>query len=230
MHSPFRTPVGLSFPVRNIFCVGRNYREHAKELGNEVPSEPVIFTKPTSALCLGNEPIVLPPHSSDVHYELEIVVAIGRRVKNESATEVLSALQAVAVGIDVTARDLQNQLKQKKLPWTLAKGLDTFAALSPFIEVEKPSEKDWGILTFELAIDGQNRQSGKTSEMIFSIPTLVSYLSHRFTLDRGDIIYTGTPSGVGPLKPGNRLKTTWNAFGTSLTWETRVTTDKTQQN
>jgi 2-keto-4-pentenoate hydratase/2-oxohepta-3-ene-1,7-dioic acid hydratase in catechol pathway len=218
-------PEGMSSPVRNIFCIGRNYVEHAKELKNEVPSEPVVFLKPTSSLAISQMPIVIPSISNNVHHELELVIAIGRTVKKESGTQSLSAIDAIALGIDVTARDLQDQLKEKKLPWTIAKGLDTFAALSPFLKIDSPQTRDWSTVELELFINGELKQKGKTDQMIFDIATIISFLSHRFTLEAGDIIYTGTPAGVGKLASGDILESNLLAFGKKINWKIAVTAE-----
>jgi 2-keto-4-pentenoate hydratase/2-oxohepta-3-ene-1,7-dioic acid hydratase in catechol pathway len=217
-----RIPPGLDYPVRNIFCIGRNYADHAAELKNDIPSEPVVFLKPTSSMALGDEPIIIPEYSKNVHHEVEIVLAIKRRVKNESPAEVLSAIDAIAIGIDVTARDLQDQLKEKKLPWTIAKGLDTFAALSKFDKIKSPEKLDWSNIEIELLIDDVLKQKGKSDLMLFPIATLISFLSQRFTLDQGDLIYTGTPAGVGPLKQGNQLTARMKGVGSTIEWMTKV--------
>ncbi len=196
---------GLSFPVRNLFCIGRNYAEHARELKNEIPSQPVVFTKPTGALTSGGEPIRLPSITENVHHEVEVVVAMGAKLSGGSLTpdECLRAIAGIAVGIDVTARDLQDVAKKKGLPWTLAKGLASFAPVSDFLPAREMGALDQ--LKLELQINGETRQSGVTSDMLFPIPALVAYLAEHFGLDQGDLIFTGTPSGVGPLKAGDEL-------------------------
>jgi 2-keto-4-pentenoate hydratase/2-oxohepta-3-ene-1,7-dioic acid hydratase in catechol pathway len=190
---------GLDLPAGNIFCIGRNYVEHAKELGNAVPSSPLVFLKPTSALCGSGSTIELPAESQNVHHELEVVVAIGQAAKNIAPEQALSVVAGFAVGIDVTARDLQDQAKAKGNPWTLAKGLPTFAPVSAFVPATLPLE-------FSLTINGERRQTGSTADMVFSIPTLIAYLSRVFTLGPGDLIFTGTPSGVGPLHDGDQIE------------------------
>ena len=195
---------GLGLTPRNVFCIGRNYAEHAKELGNAIPTEPVVFLKPTSALCGEETEIRLPAGSTRVDHEVEVVIAIGRGGWQIPESAALAHVAGYAIGIDVTWRDQQDKAKQKGLPWTVAKGLDTFAPLSQFVrasEVGNPLD-----LPFSLKIDGTLRQEGRTSGMLFSIPQLIAYLSTLFTLAPGDLIFTGTPSGVGPLQSGNRLE------------------------
>ncbi len=196
---------GTNLKLQNIFCIGRNYSEHAKELNNPVPTTPVVFTKPTSAVCYDGENIILPTQSSSVHHEVEIVVVIGKSGKNISETEAHKHISHVGIGLDLTARDLQDIAKAKSLPWSVCKGFDTFAGLSNFVAFDGKVET-LGNIDFELKINGEVRQSGNTNGMIFSIPYIVSYLSSIFTLSPGDIIYTGTPAGVGQLKAGDKLE------------------------
>jgi 2-keto-4-pentenoate hydratase/2-oxohepta-3-ene-1,7-dioic acid hydratase in catechol pathway len=200
---PDSTIRSLSLPIRTLFCIGRNYTEHAKELGNPVPVEPVVFLKPVSAVCFSGRSIVIPAQSNDVHHEVEIVVALSSGGKDIPESRALECVAGYGIGIDVTARDVQEKAKQKGLPWSVAKGFDTFAALSDFVpksEISDPSR-----LSFELEINGAVRQKGRCVDMIFSIPAVISYLSSVFTLGRGDLIYTGTPAGVGRLRGGDAL-------------------------
>lgn len=196
---------GTNLKLQNIFCIGRNYSEHAKELNNPVPTTPVVFIKPTSSICYDGENIILPKQSSNVHHELEIVVVIGKSGKNISESEAHKYISHIGVGLDLTARDLQDKAKEKSLPWTISKGFDTFSAVSSFAAFDGKVETLSNI-DFELKINDEIRQSGNTSGMIFSIPYIVSYLSNIFTLSPGDIIYTGTPAGVGPLKAGDKIE------------------------
>jgi len=195
---------GTNLKLQNIFCIGRNYSEHAKELNNPVPTTPVVFTKPTSAVCYDGENIILPTQSNSVHHEVEVVVVIGKSGKNINESEAHKYISHVGVGLDLTARDLQDVAKAKSLPWSVCKGFDTFAALSNFVVFDGKVET-LNNIDFELKINDEIRQTGNTSEMIFSIPYIVSYLSTVFTLSPGDIIYTGTPAGVGQLKAGDKL-------------------------
>lgn len=198
---------GTNLNVENIFCIGRNYVEHAKELNNPVPASPVVFLKPTSSVCYNGENIILPLQSNSVHHEVEIVVVVGKSGKNISEDEAHTYISHMGIGLDLTARDLQEKAKEKGLPWSIAKGFDTFAALSEF-KAFTGSASDLKNIEFDLKINNEIRQKGHTKDMIFSIPTLVSYLSTIFTLNPGDIIFTGTPSGVGPLLEGDKLVAT----------------------
>ncbi|MBL7714828.1 MAG: fumarylacetoacetate hydrolase family protein [Bdellovibrionales bacterium] len=184
--------------AKNIYCIGRNYAEHAKELGNEVPQAPVVFLKPTHALALEPKTIALPSISKDVHHEVELVLILGPRKSNQPQ------VQSFAVGIDLTARDLQSEAKKKGLPWVLAKGLKGFAPIGRII----PAAPGENFQNFEVGIevDGQTRQKGSTRDLIFSIPTLLAYLDEHFGLDEGDLIFTGTPPGVSALKSGQKIR------------------------
>jgi 2-keto-4-pentenoate hydratase/2-oxohepta-3-ene-1,7-dioic acid hydratase in catechol pathway len=178
-----------------IVCVGRNYVEHAKELGNEVPKEPLIFLKPPSSVIWEAEAIVLPELSQRVEYEGEIGVVVGRTLKRVSEDEAARGIRGVMAVNDVTARDLQKTDGQ----WTRAKGFDTFLPLG-----EESSElPDLDSLTVVTRVNGVERQRGKSSEMVFSIPSLLAYISRIMTLEPGDLVATGTPSGVGPLVSGD---------------------------
>jgi 2-keto-4-pentenoate hydratase/2-oxohepta-3-ene-1,7-dioic acid hydratase in catechol pathway len=178
-----------------IVCVGRNYRAHAAELGNEVPSEPLLFLKPPSSVIADGEAIVLPPVSKRVEFEGEIGIIVGARLKDASEPEARAALAAVLALNDVTARDLQRSDGQ----WTRAKGFDTFCPLGE--PIDPPA--DLQTLTVTTRVNGTVRQSGRASDMVFSIPFLLCYISSVMTLEPGDCVATGTPSGVGPLEPGD---------------------------
>jgi 2-keto-4-pentenoate hydratase/2-oxohepta-3-ene-1,7-dioic acid hydratase in catechol pathway len=178
-----------------IVCVGRNYREHAKELGNEVPKEPLIFLKPPSSVVWGGEAIVLPKASTKVEFEGEIGVLIAKTLTRVSEAEAERGIRAIVAVNDVTARDLQKTDSQ----WTRAKGFDTFCPLGE----ESSKLPDLGSLSVVTRVNGVERQRGKSSEMVFSIPSLLAYISHIMTLETGDLVATGTPSGVGPLVPGD---------------------------
>jgi 2-keto-4-pentenoate hydratase/2-oxohepta-3-ene-1,7-dioic acid hydratase in catechol pathway len=195
---------GTNLKFQNIFCIGRNYSEHAKELNNPIPTSPVVFIKPTSSVCFSGDNLVIPTQSNRVDHEVEIVVVIGKAGKNITELEAHTYISHIGIGLDFTARDLQDKAKEKALPWSIAKGFDTFAAVGQFIKFNGNPEILKNI-NFSLEVNGEKKQSGKTSDMIFSIPNLVSYLSTIFTLSPGDIIFTGTPSGVGPLKEGDKI-------------------------
>jgi 2-keto-4-pentenoate hydratase/2-oxohepta-3-ene-1,7-dioic acid hydratase in catechol pathway len=178
-----------------IVCVGRNYREHAKELGNEVPKEPLIFLKPPSSVVWNSEAILLPGASSRVEYEGEIGVVIGKAMTRVSESDAARGIRGIVAVNDVTARDLQKSDSQ----WTRAKGFDTFCPLGE----ESSKLPDLGSLSVVTRVNGVERQRGNSSEMVFSIPSLLAYISRIMTLEPGDLVATGTPSGVGPLVPGD---------------------------
>ena len=186
-----------------ILCVGRNYSEHAKELGNAVPENPVIFSKPDTALLKNGEPFYIPNFSNDVHHEIELVIKInkvGKKIQEKFARNYFSE---IGLGIDFTARDKQNELKTKGLPWELAKAFDGSAPIGNFINIESIDLKN---IDFSLQKNGQEVQQGNTSQMIFSFEQIVSFVSQYFTLKVGDLIYTGTPAGVGKVNIGDHLE------------------------
>lgn len=187
-----------------IFCVGRNYVEHIQELNNEKPDDPVIFTKPDTALLRDNAPFYYPDFSTDVHHEVELVMRICKEGKNIEEKFATKYYDAIGIGIDFTARDLQQKAKTKGLPWDIAKGFNGSAPISnKFIPVSEFS--DVKNINFSLRIDGVVRQEGNTSLLLFSFNYIIAYLSRFFTLRTGDLIFTGTPKGVGPVKVGNVL-------------------------
>ncbi len=186
-----------------IICVGRNYAEHIKELNNEQPDDPVIFMKPETAIPLKNEPFFYPDFSTDVHYEVEILVKINRVGKNIDEKFAHKYYDEIGVGVDFTARDVQSKLKAKGLPWELAKGFNGSAPVSGF--VPKTDFADLQNLNFRLDVNGETRQQGNTSLMLFKIDYLISFVSRYFLLQQGDILFTGTPKGVGPVQVGDRL-------------------------
>jgi 2-keto-4-pentenoate hydratase/2-oxohepta-3-ene-1,7-dioic acid hydratase in catechol pathway len=184
-------------PVRpgKIVCVGRNYRDHAKELGNDVPTSPLLFLKPPSSVIAEGEAIVLPPASKQVEWEGEIGIVIGRRLRKANADEARGAIQAVVALNDVTARDLQKAEPQ----WTRAKGFDTFCPMG----TPAPAPGDLAALSVVTRVNGEERQRGRASDMVFSVPDLLAYISQVMTLEPGDLVATGTPAGVGKLSPGD---------------------------
>ena len=187
-----------------IFAVGRNYVEHIKELNNERPTEPVIFTKPDTAIVKNNAPFYYPDFSKDVHHEVELVLRICKEGKNIEEKFASKYYDAIGVGIDFTARDLQQKLKEKGLPWDIAKGFNGSAPISDkFIPVSE--FKDIRNINFKLEVDGQLKQEGNTSLLLFSFDYIIAYLSKFFTLRTGDLIFTGTPKGVSPVAIGNKL-------------------------
>jgi 2-keto-4-pentenoate hydratase/2-oxohepta-3-ene-1,7-dioic acid hydratase in catechol pathway len=190
----------LSF--MRIFAIGRNYAAHISELNNERPEEPVIFTKPDTALLRNNAPFYYPDFTKEIHHEIEIVLKISREGKHIQEKFARKYYSTIALGIDFTARDLQSKAKEKGLPWALAKGFDGSAPVSDFQEI---GSRNLGDLNFRLEVNGDERQKGNTSLMLFSFDYIISYLSQFFTLKTGDMIFTGTPSGVGPIRQGDRL-------------------------
>jgi 2-keto-4-pentenoate hydratase/2-oxohepta-3-ene-1,7-dioic acid hydratase in catechol pathway len=187
-----------------IFAIGRNYVEHIEELKNEKPSDPVIFTKPDTAILRNNSPFYYPDFSTDVHHEVELVLRICKEGKNIEEKFAHKYYDSIGIGIDFTARDLQQKLKEKGLPWDIAKGFNGSAPISDkFIPVTE--FKDVKNISFSLKIDGENKQRGNTSLMLFGFDYIILYLSRFFTLKTGDLIFTGTPKGVSPVKVGNVL-------------------------
>ncbi len=186
-----------------IICIGRNYAEHAKELNNAVPTEPVFFMKPDSALLLKNKPFFIPGFSKEIHHEIEVVVRIhrlGRYIEERFAHRYYNE---IGLGIDFTARDIQRKCKEKGMPWEIAKAFDQSAVLSDFIPKEKLPNIN--AINFELEKNGVTVQRGNTSDMLFSIDQIIAYISTFITLKIGDLIYTGTPSGVGQIQMNDRL-------------------------
>jgi len=197
---PNNTPV----KVANIFCVGRNYAAHAAEMNSAILETPMIFLKPTSAISTEEKPIVLPTFSNDVHYETELVILIGKSGNNISQEDAWNHIAGYGIGLDLTARDIQTQAKTKGHPWTLAKGFKGAACVSQFIahsELQHPEN-----CLFTLQQNGEIKQRGDTNLMLFNIPNLIHYISNVFGLTEGDLIFTGTPEGVGKLNSGDKLK------------------------
>lgn len=187
-----------------IICIGRNYADHAKELNNPVPSEPVFFLKPDSALLTSNKPFFYPDFSSDVHYETEIILQINRLGKNIEEKFAHKYYSKVGLGIDFTARDLQKECKEKGLPWEKAKAFDGSAAVGEFVDLaELPNRQN---INFHLLLNGHQTQMGNTSDLLFSFDKIISYISGFMTLKIGDLIFTGTPAGVGPVKIDDHLE------------------------
>lgn len=185
-----------------IIAIGRNYVDHIKELNNEIPDSPVIFTKPETAILKGNADFYLPDFSEDIHHELEIIVKISKIGKNIEEKFAHKYYDEVGLGIDFTARDVQSTLKAGGLPWDLAKGFDGSAPISAFYD---KSAFDLKSTNFRLEVNGEVRQSGNTSLMMYSIDQIIAYVSKYFTLKVGDIIFTGTPKGVAKVAAEDRL-------------------------
>ncbi|XP_061605394.1 acylpyruvase FAHD1, mitochondrial [Phyllopteryx taeniolatus] len=189
---------------RKIICVGRNYAEHAKELKNAVPAEPLLFLKPPSAYVREGSPILAPAYTGELQHEVELGVVIGKGGAAIPRSAAMEHVAGYALCLDMTARDVQDECKAKGLPWTLAKAFDTSCPVSDFIPKERVPEP--GDLELWLTVNGQLRQRGRTSQMIFSVPHLISYISHVITLEEGDLILTGTPDGVSAVREGDELQ------------------------
>jgi len=186
-----------------IICIGRNYSEHAKELNNPLPENPVFFMKPDTALLLNNKPFYYPEFSKDIHYVVELVIKISKNGKYITDKFAPNYYNEIALGIDFTARDLQQNCKKKGLPWEIAKGFNHAAPLSNFFSMDKLNDKK--DIDFSLKLNDKIVQSGNSRDMIFTFNQIIIYVSQFITLKMGDIIYTGTPAGVGPVKIGDRL-------------------------
>lgn len=186
-----------------IICIGRNYVEHAKELKNPLPQNPIFFLKPETSLLIKNRPFYYPEFSEDIHYETELVIKIGKNGKHIQEKFAHTYYDEVALGIDFTARDIQQNCKTKGLPWEIAKGFDNSAPISKFVSLEGlPAIDNMG---FSLESNGKTVQDGNSKNMIFPVNYIISYVSKFISLKMGDIIFTGTPEGVGPVKIGDRL-------------------------
>ena len=185
-----------------IICIGRNYTEHIKELENEKPENPVIFLKPDSAILLKNNPFIIPPFSNDIHYEVEVLVKINRIGKHIEKKFAHKYYDEIGLGIDFTARDLQSKLKKKGLPWEKAKAFDGSAVISNFV---KKDRFDLNKIKFQLYKNNELVQDGNTAHMLWKIDEIISYVSQFFTLKIGDVLFTGTPAGVGKVKPNDSL-------------------------
>ncbi|MCC6185959.1 MAG: fumarylacetoacetate hydrolase family protein [Chitinophagaceae bacterium] len=186
-----------------IICIGRNYSEHAKELNNAVPTEPIIFLKPKTALLADGKPLYYPEYTNDLQYECELVVRMCKNGKYIQEKFAHTYYNAMTLGIDFTARDIQQKQKEKGLPWEIAKAFDHSAAVGSFLPITKETKIQ--NLNFDLKINGETKQVGNTSDMLFSIDKIIAYTSQFFTLNIGDLIFTGTPSGVGSLSVTDQL-------------------------
>ncbi|MDH3989054.1 MAG: fumarylacetoacetate hydrolase family protein [Gammaproteobacteria bacterium] len=192
------------FPVRRIYCIGRNYEKHVAEMGYDVKrSKPFYFAKPADAIVLSGATVDYPPLTEDLHHEIELVVAIGKRGSNVSVDEALDYVFGYAVGIDLTRRDLQRAAKEKARPWETAKGFDQSAPISAIHRAEDIGHPSSGRIW--LAVNGQIRQDAGLNELIWNVSESIAELSTLFELAPGDLLYTGTPAGVGPLNPGDEV-------------------------
>jgi 2-keto-4-pentenoate hydratase/2-oxohepta-3-ene-1,7-dioic acid hydratase in catechol pathway len=186
-----------------IICIGRNYAAHIEELKNEKPGQPVVFLKPDTALLKGGAPFFYPDFSTNIHHEIELVLKISKEGKYIQPQFAHRYFEEIGLGIDFTARDLQDQCKAKGLPWEIAKAFNGSAPIGEFKPVAELG--DLKNLDFHLEINGEVRQKGNTGLMLFDFATIIAYVSQFFTLKKGDLIYTGTPAGVGPVQPGDQL-------------------------
>ena len=195
---------GRKASTGKVFCLGRNYATHAREMKSEIPPEPVVFLKPPTSLVLAEGRVHLPPGVGEVHHEVEMVAILGHGGKDIPLEQAPAFIAGYGVGLDMTLRDVQAEAKRKGLPWSIAKGFDTSAPVSEFSpahEVAEPYNLD-----LTLHVNGALRQHGNTSEMLFRLDTIIAYLSRFFTLEEGDLIFTGTPEGVGPVERGDVLQ------------------------
>ena len=186
-----------------IICIGRNYVDHAKEMNSPVPKEPLVFMKPASALLVNNKPLYYPEFTKNLHYELEVVLKICKNGKHVQPEFAHKYYNEIALGIDFTARDLQDRCKEKGHPWEIAKGFDGSAVISSFVPIEKVNKE---AIEFQLKKNGKIVQEGNTKDLIFSFDYLITYVSKYFKLQMGDYLYTGTPAGVGPVQIGDKLE------------------------
>lgn len=202
---------GIGVPVGKILCLGRNYPEHAREMHSAVPSTPIVFLKPSTAIIPSGADVILPPFARVLHHEVELVVVIGKGGKHIPRAGAFDHVSGYATGLDMTLRDVQTEAKKNGLPWSVAKGFDTSAPLStiaPRREVPDPH-----VLDIRLSVNGVDRQHSNTGQMIFPIDALISYISDIFTLEEGDLIFTGTPEGVGPVVPGDVIEAEIESVG-----------------
>ena len=198
---------GLARPGK-IICVGRNYRDHAEEMDNPVPERPLLFQKPVSAVIAPGEPIRLPAASDEVEHEAEIGVVVGRRLRRAGEEEARAAVAGVTCLNDVTARDLQRTDDQ----WARAKGFDTFCPVGPRLHALRDPDA-WRELEVRCRVNGEERQHGRAADMAFGVPAVLSHVSRAITLEPGDLVATGTPAGVGPLRPGDRVEVEVSGVG-----------------
>ena len=195
----------LDFPVSKVVCVGSNYARHIKEMGSATPTEPVIFIKPETAICDLHQPLSIPQEFGSVHHEIELAVLIGSTLKQATEEHVAKAIAGYGIALDLTLRDVQSGLKKAGQPWEKAKGFDNSCPLSGFIAASEfagdPQNSE-----LKLLVNGEVRQHGSTADMITQILPLIAYMSRYFTLRAGDVVITGTPEGVGPMAPGDKLE------------------------
>ncbi len=197
------TPAGISCPVGKIVCLGRNYLDHIRELGNKVPDRAVLFCKPATSILPDGGEVIIPDYSQNCHHELELALLIGKQGKRIPEADALSYIAGYGVAIDLTLRDVQDELKEKGLPWEIAKGFDTSCPLSDFVAAEQVTDPN--NLQLTMKVNGEIRQQGTTAQMMRSVEEIISEISKYFTLQQGDIILTGTPAGVSKIVSGDLL-------------------------
>lgn len=201
----FRFKNGTEMQAGTFFCIGKNYAEHAREMGGEVPSDPVVFLKPPAAYLSPGLDLHLPEYSNNIHHEVELVIVIGKDIDSISKADDLNCVAGFGVGVDVTLRDLQSKAKEKGLPWDVAKGFKGSAPISEIVSFDE-FKGDMNNLELKLSVNSELRQSGSTSQMERTVETLIEYLSYVFTLRKGDCIFTGTPKGVGRIIAGDIIE------------------------
>jgi 5-carboxymethyl-2-hydroxymuconate isomerase len=199
------------FTIGKIVCLARNYAEHAKELGNETPTAPVLFMKPASSVIGDGKATRIPAYSQECHYEVELAVLIGKQCRSVTIEKAAENVAGYGVAIDMTLRDVQNQLKAKGLPWDIAKGYDTSCPLSDFVPVAAVADPH--ALNLRLSVNGELRQDGSSCDMINRIPQIIAHISSIFTLEPGDVILTGTPAGVGQVRAGDVMTAEIESIG-----------------
>jgi 2-keto-4-pentenoate hydratase/2-oxohepta-3-ene-1,7-dioic acid hydratase in catechol pathway len=196
----------IELPLGKVVCVGRNYAAHARELNNPIPSAPLLFIKPATALVSLHEPLDIPAHQGVVHHEVEVALLIGRQLEYGCNHPVIEAIAGIGLALDLTLRDVQSQLKENGQPWEIAKGFDGACPCSGFVATTQ--FEDLQDIDFSLELNGQLQQVGNTGDMLFPIAELLVEMSRHFTLQAGDIVLTGTPAGVGPMTEGDQLRLT----------------------
>lgn len=211
----FINGTGFDYPLGKIVAIGRNYAEHAKELNNPIPSEPILFIKPATAAVDMHQPFSIPQGKGAVHHELEIALLIGKTTKNITAQNAWDYVAGIGLGLDLTLRDVQDKLKEKGHPWEKAKAFDGANPLSHWLLPSAISDKH--NISLQLTKNGEVKQSGNSNMMITSIPDLLAYASNFFTLQPGDVVMTGTPAGVGPLSRGDQLVADLNGVLQTIT-------------
>lgn len=211
-----------TWPAGKVVCVGRNYAAHARELNNPVPTEPILFLKPATAMAFMAEPLQIPANKGAVHFETEMALLIGKPLTCASESEALAAIAGVGIGFDLTLRELQDQLKTKGYPWETAKAFDGSCPLSAFLPIATKTAPDWANIDIAMYGNGDLRQQGNSGDMLTPVARLLAHISTIFTLLPGDVVMTGTPAGVGPLHSGDQLTAQLSYLGQQLISTTAV--------